>query len=40
MKDFKKYVSPEINLFICDDVIMSSSVDPDDDGGYVPDKEW
>ena len=40
MKNFKKYVSPEINLFVCDDVIMSSTVDPDDDGAYVPDKEW
>ena len=41
MKNFKEYVSPELTLVVCADVIMTSEpVDPGNDGGYTPDKDW
>lgn len=39
MKNSKNYLSPEIEIIILADVIMSSGQWSDEgDGGYVPDK--
>lgn len=41
MKNLKKYLCPQLTFIPCADVIMASEpVDPGEDGGYTPDKDW
>ncbi len=40
MKNYKEYVRPEITVLVCEDVIMTSSFEPENDGGLAPDKDW